>query len=207
MSPTFRSLANPNYRRYAMGGVVSNVGTWMQRIAQDWLVLQLTGYSGAAIGITTGLQFLPFLLLSPVAGLVADRIPKRRLLQLTNVGMALPALVLGLLAVTGTAEIWHVYVLALALGTAAEGRDEHTGDGRADDARGVEARRVEADRVGEVVRADDLGHERLPRGCVEGRGRAEREGQDVDVPDLGGAGHREEAEHQRRNRHADVGQL
>jgi MFS family permease len=118
LSPTFRSLHNPNYRRYAAGGVVSNTGTWMQRIAQDWLVLQLTAYSGTAIGITTGLQFLPFLLLSPVAGLVADRIPKRRLLQLTNLGMALPALVLGLLAVTGAAQIWHVYVLALVLGVA-----------------------------------------------------------------------------------------
>jgi MFS family permease len=91
----------------------------MQRVAQDWLVLVLSGYSGAAIGITTGLQFLPFLLLSPWAGLVADRLPKRRLLQLTNLGMALPALVLGVLAVTGTAQIWHVYVLALVLGTAA----------------------------------------------------------------------------------------
>ncbi len=119
MSPTFRSLANPNYRRYAAGSVVSNVGTWMQRVAQDWLVLLLSGYSGAAIGITTGLQFLPFLLLSPFAGLAADRIPKRRLLQITNVGMAVPALVLGLLAVTGTAEIWHVYILAFVLGTAA----------------------------------------------------------------------------------------
>ena len=119
MSPTFRSLANPNYRLYAAGGVVSNVGTWMQRVAQDWLVLQLTAYSGAAIGITTGLQFLPFLVLSPFAGLVADRIPKRRLLQLTNLGMAVPALLLGLLAVTGLAEVWHVYVLALVLGTAA----------------------------------------------------------------------------------------
>jgi MFS family permease len=81
-------------------------------------VLQLTAGSGTAIGITTGLQFLPFLLLSPLAGLVADRIPKRRLLQLTNIGMAVPAVVLGLLAVTGTAEIWHVYVLALVLGVA-----------------------------------------------------------------------------------------
>ena len=116
MSPTFRSLANPNYRRYAAGGVVSNVGTWMQRVAQDWLVLELTDYSGTAIGITTGLQFLPFLLLSPFAGLIADRIPKRRLLQMTNLGMAVPALVLGVLAVTGTVEIWHVYVLALVLG-------------------------------------------------------------------------------------------
>jgi len=119
LSPTFRSLHNPNYRLYATGSVVSNVGTWMQRVAQDWLVLQLTNNSGAAIGITTGLQFLPFLLFSPVAGLAADRIPKRRLLQLTNAGMALPAAVLGVLAVTGTVEIWHVYVLALVLGTAA----------------------------------------------------------------------------------------
>jgi MFS family permease len=88
----------------------------MQRVAQDWLVLQLTANSGAAIGITTGLQFLPILLFSPLAGLVADRVPKRRLLQVTNVAMAVPALALGLLAVTGRAEIWHVYVLAFLLG-------------------------------------------------------------------------------------------
>jgi len=119
LSPTFRSLHNANYRLYAAGGVVSNTGTWMQRVAQDWMVLQLTDNSGTAIGITTGLQFLPFLVLAPVAGLVADRVPKHRLLQLTNLGMALPALVLGLLAVTGTAQIWHVYVLAFLLGTAA----------------------------------------------------------------------------------------
>ena len=118
MSPTFRSLRNPNYRLYAAGGVVSNTGTWMQRVAQDWLVLQLTANSGAALGITTGLQFLPFLLLGPFSGLVADRMPKRLLLQITNVGMAVPALVLGLLAVTGTAQIWHVYVLAFVLGLA-----------------------------------------------------------------------------------------
>ncbi len=116
MSPTFRSLHNANYRRYAAGNLVSNVGTWMQRVAQDWLVLLLTANSAAAIGITTGLQFLPILLLSPFAGLVADRIPKRRLLQMTNVGMAAPALVLGLLAVTGTVQTWHVYVLAFVLG-------------------------------------------------------------------------------------------
>ncbi len=119
MSPTFRSLHNANYRLYAAGGVVSNTGTWMQRVAQDWLVLQLSDGSGAALGITTGLQFLPFLLLAPVAGLVADRMPKQRLLQLTNLGMAVPAAVLGLLAVTGAAESWHVYVLAFVLGTAA----------------------------------------------------------------------------------------
>src|ERR1043165_5226605 len=113
---TFRSLANYNYRLYAAGGIVSNVGTWMQRVAQDWLVLVLTGYSGTAIGITTGLQFLPILLLSPVAGLVADRFPKRRLLQVTQLFMAATSLLLGLLAVTGVAEPWHVYVLAFVFG-------------------------------------------------------------------------------------------
>jgi MFS family permease len=118
VSPTFRSLANRNYRRYALGGVVSNTGTWMQRVAQDWLVLQLTGNSGTAIGITTGLQFLPFLILAPVAGLVADRMSKHRLLQLTNVAMAAPALVLGVLTVTGQVQLWHVYVLAFLLGVA-----------------------------------------------------------------------------------------
>ena len=117
MSPTFRSLANPNYRRYAAGGVVSNIGTWLQRVAQDWLVLELSG-SAAVLGITTGLQFLPFLLLAPLAGVVADRMPKHRLLQLTNVGMALPAFVLGVLAVTGTAQVWHVYVIAFVFGIA-----------------------------------------------------------------------------------------
>jgi MFS family permease len=119
VSPTFRSLRNPNYRLYAAGGLVSNTGTWMQRVAQDWLVLQLTANSGAALGITTGLQFLPFLLLGPFSGLIADRVPKQRLLQLTNLGMAAPAAVLGLLAVTGSAQIWHVYVLAFVLGVAA----------------------------------------------------------------------------------------
>lgn len=115
MSPTFRSLANPNYRLYAAGGAVSNVGTWMQRVAQDWLVLQLAG-GGLALGITTGLQFLPVLLLSAYAGLVADRFPKRRLLQATQVAMAVPAVVLGVLALTGVVQVWHVYVLALVFG-------------------------------------------------------------------------------------------
>ena len=118
MSPTFRALAHRNYRLYAAGGIVSNVGTWMQRVAQDWLVLQLSGNNGTALGITTGLQFLPILLLSPYAGAVADRLPKRRLLQLSQIAMAVPAAVLGLLAVTGRAEQWHVYVIALAFGVA-----------------------------------------------------------------------------------------
>jgi MFS family permease len=116
LSPTFRSLSNRNYRLYASGAVVSNVGTWMQRVAQDWLVLQLTNNSGTALGITTGLQFLPILLLSPYAGLIADRFPKRRLLQVTQLALAVPSLVLGLLAVTGVAQSWHVYLLAFVFG-------------------------------------------------------------------------------------------
>src|SRR3712207_5540406 len=114
----FRALAHDNYRRYAAGGVVSNVGTWMQRVAQDWLVLVLSGNDGTALGITIGLQFLPILLLSAYAGSVADRFPKRRLLQLAQVMMATPALVLGLLAVTGVVQQWHVYVIALLFGIA-----------------------------------------------------------------------------------------
>ncbi len=123
MSPTFRALSNRNYRLYAAGAVVSNTGTWMQRVAQDWLVLQLTGNSGTALGITTGLQFLPILLLSPYAGLIADRFPKRRLLQITQLMIAVPAAVLGVLAVTGVAQTWHVYVLAtiFGIGTAFDG--------------------------------------------------------------------------------------
>jgi len=116
LSPTFRALSNSNYRLYAAGGVVSNTGTWMQRVAQDWLVLQLTANNGTALGITTGLQFLPILLLSPYAGLVADRFPKRRLLQVTQLMMAGPALLLGALAVTGLVETWHVYALAFVFG-------------------------------------------------------------------------------------------
>ena len=95
MSPTFRSLRNHNYRLYATGGVVSNTGTWMQRVAQDWLVVLLAHNDGVALGITTGLQFLPALLLSPYAGLVADRMPKLRLLKITQSVMAVTALLLG----------------------------------------------------------------------------------------------------------------
>jgi MFS family permease len=117
MSPTFRSLHNHNYRLYASGGVVSNTGTWMQRVAQDWLVVLLATNAGTALGITTGLQFLPALLLSPYAGLVADRFPKQRLLQVTQTVMGVTAVLLGALAITGTVEVWHVYVLAFIFGT------------------------------------------------------------------------------------------
>ncbi len=120
MSPTFRSLRIPNYRTWATGAIVSNTGTWMQRVAQDWLVLTvLTDSSGVAVGITTGLQFAPVLLLAPVAGAVADRLDRRRLLMATQTASGLLALVLGLLVVTGAAELWMVYVLAFGLGVVA----------------------------------------------------------------------------------------
>jgi MFS family permease len=113
---TFRALAIRNYRLFASGAVVSNVGTWMQRVAQDWLILVLTG-SPAALGITTGLQFLPILLFSAYAGVVGDLFPKRRVIAVTQTFMGLTAAVLGLLAVTGTVQAWHVYVLAFLFGT------------------------------------------------------------------------------------------
>ncbi len=115
MSPTFAALSIRNYRLFAGGSLVSNVGTWMQRVAQDWLVLQLTG-SGVALGITTGLQFLPFLLVTPFAGVIADRYSKRRVLQVTQASLAVTAGLLGMLAITGLVRPWHVYLLAFAFG-------------------------------------------------------------------------------------------
>ncbi len=119
MSPTFHSLSIHNYRLYASGALVSNVGTWMGRVAQDWLVLtQLTDHSSTALGAVTGLQFLPFLLLAPWAGMVADRFSKRRILLLTQSFMALSTLGLGALVVTGAVQLWHVYTFALLQGMA-----------------------------------------------------------------------------------------
>jgi MFS family permease len=102
---------------FATGQVISNSGTWMQRVAQDWLVLDLTHGSGTALGIATGLQFLP-MLVSPWGGAIADRYPKRRILMLTQSAMGLLAFILGLLASTGAVRIWQVYALAFGLGLA-----------------------------------------------------------------------------------------
>ncbi len=95
--------------------VVSNIGTWMQRVAQDWLVLQLTAGSAAALGITTGLQFLP-MLLTPLGGLLADRVSKIKILRATQVALAVLALVQGALTLSGAVQVWHVYLLAFLLG-------------------------------------------------------------------------------------------
>ena len=103
---------------FATGQVISNTGSWMQRVAQDWLVLELTHNSGTALGITTGLQFLPMLLFSLHGGMIADRYSKRRILMATQTIMGGLALILGVLALTGTVRIWHVYALAFALGLA-----------------------------------------------------------------------------------------
>jgi MFS family permease len=116
MSPTFASLRVPNYRRYFTGMVVSNTGTWMQRVAQDWLVLQLTGGNGTWLGIVTALQFLPLPLFGLAGGLLADRLPKRRILAATNAFMGLTALILGVLTLTGVVRVWEVATLAFALG-------------------------------------------------------------------------------------------
>ncbi|MET4610985.1 MFS family permease [Rhodococcus sp. PvR044] len=112
---TFASLATPNFRRYYGGQAVSMVGTWMQAVAQAWLVLQLTG-SGTALGLVIALQTLPVLLFGPYGGVVADRLDKRRLMIGLQSMMGVLALVLGILTVTQTVTLWQVYVLAFLLG-------------------------------------------------------------------------------------------
>lgn len=114
----FSSLRVRNYRLFAGGQVVSLTGSWMQRVAQDWLVLELTHGSGTALGITTGLQFLPTLLFSLYGGTLADRYPKRRILLATQTVMGLLAVVLGGLDTAHLVTLWQVYLLASALGVA-----------------------------------------------------------------------------------------
>ena len=116
----FRSLRRHNYRLWAAGALVSNLGTWIQRTAQDWLVLTiLTHKSASAVGVVMALQFAPQLLLLPWTGSAADHSDQRRLLMLTQGAQGVLALVLGLLTVTGAVQLWHVYVLAFLLGCTA----------------------------------------------------------------------------------------
>ncbi|MGY2684838.1 MFS transporter [Pseudomonas tolaasii] len=116
---TFRSLRSPNYRIWAAGALVSNIGTWMQRTAQDWLVLtQLTPHNAAAVGIVMALQFGPQLLLLPWTGFAADHYDQRKLLITTQAVMGLLALTLGVFTITGFVELWHVYVFAFLSGCA-----------------------------------------------------------------------------------------
>jgi MFS family permease len=116
----FRSLAGVNYRIWAAGAIVSNVGTWMQRTAQDWIVLtQLTHNNASAVGIVMALQFGPQLLLLPVTGWAADHLDRRKLLMMTQGAMGALGLGLGLLTVTGLVQLWHVYLFAVLLGVVA----------------------------------------------------------------------------------------
>ncbi len=112
---TFSSLSNPNYRRYFSGQAVSLVGTWMQTVAQSWLVLQLT-HSGTALGLAVALQTLPVLVLGPYGGVVADRVDKRKLMIGLQSMMGLLALILGVLTLTHVVTLWEVYALAFLLG-------------------------------------------------------------------------------------------
>lgn len=112
----FRSLRIRNYRLYAIGSIASNTGTWMQRIAQDWLVLTLTGNDAIALGFVTFLQFAPSLIFGLLGGLIADRYDKRTVLRFTQGMIATCALVLGVLDMTHVVVLWHVYALALAMG-------------------------------------------------------------------------------------------
>lgn len=117
MKGTFRSLDNYNYRVWASGSLVSNVGTWMQRTAQDWLVLtQLTDNNATAMGMVMALQFGPHLFLFPFTGLAADRLDRRKLLIATQGALGALALGLGILTVVGHVQLWHVYVFAFLLG-------------------------------------------------------------------------------------------
>ncbi len=120
MRGTFRSLRHYNYRVWAGGAIVSNVGTWMQRTAQDWIVLtQLTDKNATAIGIVIGLQFGPPVLLLPITGFAADHCDRRKILLATQAAMGLLALGLGILTVGGWVQLWQVYLFAFLLGCAA----------------------------------------------------------------------------------------
>jgi MFS family permease len=112
----FSSLRVRNYRLFFSGQVISNIGTWMQRIAQDWLVFTLSGNNPIALGIAVALQFTPTLLLSLWAGVLADRVDKRRLLMAIQSVVGLQAVILGVLDVTGLVTLWQVYVLCFVLG-------------------------------------------------------------------------------------------
>ena len=112
---TFAALSIPNYRRYYAGQSISLIGTWMQMTTQSWLVLTLT-HSSTALGLIVALQTLPVLLLGPYGGVIADRVDKRRLMIALQSAMAMQALVLGVLTVTGVVRVWEISLLAALLG-------------------------------------------------------------------------------------------
>ena len=120
LAAVFRSLRVFNYRVWAAGALVSNVGTWVQRTAQDWLVFtQLTRHNASAVGTVMALQYGPQLLLLPWTGFAADHVNQRKLLLATQATMGVLALALGILTVTGLVQLWHVYAFAFLFGCAA----------------------------------------------------------------------------------------
>lgn len=112
----WRALRHRNFRILYAAGVLTNIGTWAQRVAQDWLVLELTNNNGAYLGIVTALQFLPVLLLSLQGGVLADKVDKRKALVITNLGSGISALILGSLVISHVVTLNHVYILAILLG-------------------------------------------------------------------------------------------
>src|SRR5690348_4379523 len=112
---TFSSLKVRNYRLYFVGQAVSLSGTWMQQVAQAWLVLELT-HSGTILGLVTAAQTLPILLFGPYGGLLADRFPKRRVIYMTQFSLAVLALILGFVSANPWIKVWMVFVLATLWG-------------------------------------------------------------------------------------------
>jgi MFS family permease len=120
LSRTFRSLSNPNYRLWFVGAVISNIGTWLQRTAQDWIVIaELSDKNASAVGLVVFLQFAPQILLLPITGWTADRMDRRKLLFITQCLMAALALILGVLVLSGNVALWQVCACAFALGCVA----------------------------------------------------------------------------------------
>lgn len=119
MSPTFKALAHPQYRRYLVAQLSTGIGFWMLRLAQDWIVLDLTGGSGIAVGIATALQFIPFLIITPWAGVLADRFSRRTLMIAAHVGLTVSTLALLIAVLTGTASVPVIFALAALSGAMA----------------------------------------------------------------------------------------
>jgi MFS family permease len=114
-SDTFRSLRNRNFRLFFYGQLVSTTGTWMQAVALGWLVLRITN-SGVAVGVVTALQFLPMLLLGTYGGVIADRLDKRRVLVITQSGMAVSSAALAAVTIAGADPLWAIYLLTFVSG-------------------------------------------------------------------------------------------
>lgn len=119
MSSTFTSLSIPDYRKYLGAQFASSMAMWMQRVAQDWIVLQLSGSSGLAVGVVTALQFLPFLLVAPWAGVLADRMSRRGLLVITQSSLIALSTLMAVMTAMDLITIGWIYVLALLSGVAA----------------------------------------------------------------------------------------